>query len=143
MFKRVILDDISLYGNNFRFFPLAAFYEGYRVSEVKVDNKPRIHGKSKYGISKLFIGLIDMVSAYFLYKFAEQPLHFFGTIGAFFLGIGLSGLFVLTIQRIFYGMLLYRRPLLQYVILLILVGIQIIMTGIIGELLVYLHNKKK
>ncbi len=142
MFRRTLLSDIAIYGNNFRFFPLAAFYEGYKVAEVQVHNRPRIHGKSKYGIKKLFIGIIDMGAAYFLYKFAEQPLHFFGSIGSIFTGFGLLALSILTYQRIFEGILLYRRPSLQYATFLIILGIQIIMTGIIGELMVYLHKKK-
>ncbi|HRN69680.1 MAG TPA: glycosyltransferase, partial [Candidatus Woesebacteria bacterium] len=142
MFRKEVLQDLPIYGNNFRFFPLAAFYEGYKVSEVKVNNKPRIHGKSKFGISKLFIGLIDMLSAYFLYKFAERPLHFFGSIGALFLVIGLAVLTIVTYQRIFEGILLYRRPALQYASLCIILGFQVIMTGILGELFVYLHKKK-
>lgn len=143
MFRKEVLEDLPIYGNNFRFFPLAAFYEGYKVSEVKVNNKPRIHGKSKFGMSKLFIGLIDMLSAYFLYKFAERPLHFFGSIGALFLVIGLVVLSIITYQRVFEGILLYRRPALQYASLFIILGFQVIMTGILGELLVYLHKKKK
>lgn len=142
MFRRTLLSDIAIYGNNFRFFPLAAFYEGYKVSEVKVHNRPRLHGASKYGAKKLFIGLIDMASAYFLYKFAEQPLHFFGSIGSVFTGFGLLALTIITYQRIFEGVLLYRRPALQYATFLIILGIQIIMTGILGELTVYLHKKK-
>jgi len=142
MFRKKILNDVVLYGNNFRFLPLAAFYEGYCVGEVNVHNKPRIFGKSKYGISKLFVGLIDMLSAYFLYKFAEKPLHFFGGIGAILFGIGGLALAWVTYERIVMGVLLYRRPALLYAIFLVILGIQIIMTGIIGELIVYLHNKK-
>ena len=141
MFRKKILSDVVLYGNNFRFLPLAAFYEGYRVGEVNVHNKPRIYGKSKYGISKLFVGLIDMLSAYFLYKFAEKPLHFFGGIGAILFGIGGLALAWVTYERIVMGVLLYRRPALLYAIFLVILGIQIIMTGIIGELIVYLHKK--
>lgn len=143
IFRKKILEDIVLYGNNFRFLPLAAFYEGYRVGEVSVRNKPRIYGKSKYGIQKLFTGGIDMISAYFLYTFAEKPLHFFGSIGVTFCGIGGLVLAWVTYERLFMGVLLYKRPALQYAIFLIILGIQIIMTGIIGELIVYLHNKKK
>jgi len=141
IFRKEILSDVVLYGNNFRFLPLAAFYEGYRVGEVNVHNKPRIFGKSKYGISKLFVGLIDMLSAYFLYKFAEKPLHFFGGIGAILFGIGGLALAWVTYERIVMGVLLYRRPALLYAIFLVILGIQIIMTGIIGELIVYLHKK--
>ncbi|MDA1317359.1 MAG: glycosyltransferase [bacterium] len=143
MFKREILDDIVLYGNNFRFLPLAAFYAGYRVGEVKVNNRSRVHGSSKFGISKLFIGIIDMFSAYFLYRFAERPLHFFGSIGTISLAIGGLALAWVTYERLFFGVLLYRRPALQYAIFLVILGIQIIMTGVIGELIVYLHHKKK
>lgn len=142
MFRKTILDNVVLYGNNFRFLPLASFYEGYRVSEVSVNNKPRIHGKSKYGMGKLFIGGIDMISAYFLYTFAEKPLHFFGGVGAVLFGIGGLALAWVTYERLFMGVLLYRRPALQYAIFLIILGIQIVMTGIIGELIVYLHKKK-
>jgi len=142
LFRKKVLDDVVLYGNNFRFLPLAAFYEGYRVGEVKVHNQPRIHGKTKYGISKLFVGLIDMLSAYFLYKFAEKPLHFFGGVGAVLFGIGGLALSWVTYERVFMGVLLYRRPALLYAIFLVILGIQIIMTGIIGELIVYLDKKK-
>jgi len=143
IFKKKLTRDITLYGNNFRFFPLAAFYEGFKVAEIPVNNRPRIHGKTKYGISKLFIGFIDMVSAYFLYKFAERPLHFFGSIGSIFFGIGSLIIIIVTYQRIFEGILLYRRPALQYGIFLLILGVQIIATGILGELMVYLHNKRK
>lgn len=143
MFKSKILENVVLYGNNFRFLPLAAFYEGYRVCEVLVNNRPRIYGKSKYGISKLFLGGIDMLSAYFLYSFAEKPLHFFGTIGAILCTIGGSVFFWVTYERIFMGILLYKRPALQYAIFLFILGVQIIMTGIIGELIVYLYHKTK
>jgi len=84
-----------------------------------------------------------MLSAYFLYKFAEKPLHFFGGVGAILFGIGGLALAWVTYERIFMGVLLYRRPALLYAIFLVILGIQIIMTGIIGELIVYLHNKKK
>ncbi|MCA9371980.1 glycosyltransferase family 2 protein [Candidatus Woesebacteria bacterium] len=140
-FKRYVLDDVVLYGNNFRFFPLAVFYAGYRVGEMKVHNKPRLHGKSKFGMSKLFIGLIDMLTAFFLYKFAESPLHFFGPIGLFIFLPGAAITAWLGFMRIFYGELLYRRPLLHLGILMIVVGLQIVMTGIIGELIVYVNEK--
>jgi len=143
MFRKSVLDDVVLYGNNFRFLPLAAFYEGYNVGEVVVHNKPRLHGVSKYGMRKLFVGVMDMFIAYFLYKFSERPLHFFGGIGAVLCIIGGMALSWVTYERIFEGILLYRRPLLQYAIFLIILGIQVIMTGIIGELIVYLHHKKR
>jgi len=141
-FKRKVLDGFTFYGNNFRFFPLFVFYNGYKVTEINVKNNPRKFGQSKFGKGKLFIGILDTLTAYFLYKFSERPLHFFGTIGAVIFSIGFLISFYLTIERLFFGVLLVTRPLLWLGILLIIIGIQIGMTGIIGELIVYLSKKK-
>ncbi len=143
MFKRSVLQDFVLYANNFRFLPLATYYHGFRVTEIPVNNKPRIHGVSKFGSKKLIVGIFDTLTAYFLYQFSERPLHFFGSIGGIFFLTGFITAFVLSIQRIFFGMLLYRRPSLLLAVLLMIVGIQIFMTGIIGELIVYVNKKKK
>ena len=82
-----------------------------------------------------------MVTAYFLFRFAERPLHFFGVIGGVFFIIGFLVSLYLSFERIFFNVLLYRRPALLFGILMIIVGIQIGMTGIIGELIVYLNKK--
>jgi len=143
MFKKETLDDFPLYGNNFRFFPLSVYYRGFQVDEVSVNNRKRTNGVSKFGSSKVFMGILDMISAYFVYIFAERPLHFFGMIG----GILFSGGFVISLylafERIIFNVLLYRRPLLQLGIVLIIVGIQIVMTGLIGELIVYFDKRRK
>lgn len=142
-FRREVLKDFVFYGNNFRFFPLAVYYNGFSVTEIPVRNHPRRFGESKFGQGKIFIGLLDTLTAFFLYKFWQRPLHFFGMIGG---GLFLAGFLLtlyLAIERIFFNVLLYRRPILFLGILLIIVGIQIVMTGIIGELIVYLNKKNK
>jgi len=143
MFKKETLDDFPLYGNNFRFFPLSAYYRGYVVKEISVNNRKRINGVSKFGPMKLFTGVLDMLTAYFVYLFAERPLHFFGMIGGCLFSLGFLISLYLAIERIFYNVLLYRRPILQLGIVLIIVGIQIIMTGLIGELIVYFNKLRK
>ena len=140
--KKEVLNDIVFYGNNFRFLPLAAFAQGYKVTEVPVDNRARKFGIPKFGNGKAFIGLIDTITAYFLYKFAEKPLHFFGTVGAIFFSVGFFISAYMVFERIFFNVFLYRRPALQFAILFMIVGIQIAMTGMIGELIVYLNKKK-
>lgn len=139
--KRNVLNEIVLYSNNFRFLPVAVYLKGFRVTEIMVKHHKRIHGVSKFGASKIFIGVFDMLTAYFIYRFAERPLHFFGPIGAivFFSGFLLS--LYLAMERIVYGVLLFKRPVLLLGILLLIIGIQIIMTGIIGELIVYVNKK--
>lgn len=140
VFRKELLTEMPLYGNNFRFLPLSAYYKGYRVAEVPVHNRKRIHGTSKFGTLKLFVGMLDMTTAYFIFKFAERPLHFFGTIGGVLFGMGSIISIYLAVERIFFGILLYRRPLLWMGILFIIVGIQILMTGLIAELMVYLRK---
>ena len=141
-FRREVLSDFIFYGNNFRFFPLAVFYNGYKVAEIQVKNNPRQFGKSKFGSGKLLTGIFDTLTAFFLYKFAERPLHFFGIIGGILFLIGFLISLLLAIERIFFGVLLYQRPILWLGLSLIIVGIQILMTGIIGELIVFLDKKK-
>ncbi len=142
MFKKEVIEDFIFYGNNFRFFPLYVYYQGFKVNEVVINNQPRRYGKTKFGKGKLIIGIFDTLTAYFLYKFSEKPLHFFGVVGGIFFIIGFLISLYLTIERLFFNVLLYRRPILFLGVLLIIVGVQIIMTGIIGELIVYLNKKK-
>lgn len=139
--RREVLEEFPLYANNFRFLPVASFYKGFRVGEIRVNNRERMHGSSKYGMRKLFYGLIDTITAYFIYQFSEKPLHFFGLIGMvlFLFGGVVTG--ILLFERIFYGVLLYRRPGLQFAFFFMTAGLQVIMTGFIGELIVYLHKR--
>ncbi len=141
VFKKEVLDNFDFYGNNFRFFPLAVYLQGYKVTEVQVVNNPRLKGVTKFGKSKLLYGIFDTITAYFLYSFSERPLHFFGMIGSVAFFIGLVMALYLSYLRIFYHVQLYRRPILLFAILLIIVGLQILMTGIIAELIVFLHKK--
>lgn len=141
--KREVLEEIIFYGNNFRFLPIAVYMSGFKVTEVKIHNRPRVAGVSKFGVMKVFTGLIDTFTAYFLFRYSERPLMFFGTIGGIFFGMGFVVALYLSAGRILYYQLLYNRPLLQFAVLLMIVGIQIIMTGFIGELIVYLSKKQK
>jgi glycosyltransferase involved in cell wall biosynthesis len=141
--KRPVLETITLYGNNFRFLPLGAFYEGFKVTEIEVKHKNRVHGVSKFGTGKVFIGLIDTVTAYFLYRFSERPLHFFGSIGAVVAGFGSAILLWLGVERILLGHEIYRRPVLFLGMLLVIVGVQVGATGLLGELIVYMHKRNR
>lgn len=139
---RAVLDTIPMYGNNFRFLPLAAFYEGFKVTEISITHKKRIYGQSKFGAGKVFIGFIDTITAYFIYRFSERPLHFFGILGAVASSIGTIILIWLGIDRIIFNHNIYRRPILFLGMLLVIIGVQIAATGLLGELMVYLKRKK-
>jgi len=141
--RREVLEQIPLYGDNYRFLPIIAQQEGFRTTQVKVKHHKRLYGRSKYGFWRLFFGLIDTLTTYFIYHFSEKPLHFFGPIGAIIFGSGFIISLILTLARIFYHTLLYRRVILQLGILLMIVGVQIMMTGIVAELIVFLDKKQK
>lgn len=141
--RRPVLEEITLYGNNFRFLPLGAFYEGFHVTEIPVSHTKRIHGVSKFGMGKIFIGFLDTFTAYFLYRFAERPLHFFGIGGGALTLVGAVILAWLGFERIILQHEIYRRPILFLGMLAMIVGVQIIATGFIGELLVYYQKKRR
>ncbi|MBI3366562.1 glycosyltransferase, partial [Candidatus Roizmanbacteria bacterium] len=139
--NRKILEEIPLYGDNYRFLPIMAEQAGFKTAELVIKHHPRRFGKSKYGFFRLLSGLFDTITTYFIYQFSDKPLHFFGPIGGLLFVVGSIITIYLSIRRIFFHMQLYRRPLLLFGILLITVGIQFVMTGIIAELLVYLQKK--
>lgn len=143
MFKRECLKDVVLYGDNFRFLPLVVEKLQFKTTEVIVTHKNRKFGKSKYGFLNRLTVFADILTAYFIFRFAQKPLHFFGAVGLIPFVLGILITLWLTIERLFMGILLKDRPLLYGGILLILVGLQIILTGVVGELTVFLHRKDR
>jgi glycosyltransferase involved in cell wall biosynthesis len=141
MFKRECLQDVVLYGDNFRFLPLVVEKFGFRTTEVIVTHKNRRFGKSKYGFFNRLTVFADILTAYFIFRFSQKPLHFFAAIGMFPFVAGSLLLITLTAERLFYGVELHDRPIVWAAILLIIVGLQIIMTGVIAELMVFLFKK--
>jgi glycosyltransferase involved in cell wall biosynthesis len=141
MFKRECLQDVVLYGDNFRFLPLVVEKFGFRTTEVVVTHKNRRFGKSKYGFFNRLTVFADILTAYFIFRFSQKPLHFFAAIGMFPFVVGSLLLIILTAERLFYGVELHDRPIVWAAILLIIVGLQIIMTGVIAELMVFLFKK--
>ncbi len=138
--KREVLEEIPLYGDNYRFLPVLAHQKGFKTTEVEVSHSPRMKGKSKYGFTRIFYGLFDTLTTYFVFRFSEKPLHFFGPIGGIAFVVGSIITVELTIERLFFGVELYKRPLLLAGIFLIIIGLQVILTGVLGELIVFLHK---
>jgi len=141
--RKAVFDEIILYGDNYRFLPIIAEQEGFKTTEIEIRHQKRRFGKSKYGFWRLFFGFIDTITTYFVYRFSEKPLHFFAPVGSVLFIIGFIISLVLAISRIFYHTLLYRRPVLQLGVFMMIVGIQIVMTGIVAELIVYFDKKNR
>lgn len=132
-YRRPVVTHISLYGDFHRFIPVMAKWRGFRVCETVVEHRPRIHGVSKYGVSRLVSGFLDLVSLVFLQKFAVKPLHFFGTVGLLFAMAGAAILSWFGIQWFITGML-HIRPLMLIAGVSLLMGIQLVSLGLLGEM---------
>jgi len=142
IYKKEVVKNLRLYGSMHRFIPVIASFDGYKFGEIKVKHNPRKYGKTKYGPSRFLIGLLDFFTILFLMKFMRKPLHLFGTFGIFSTLIGSVSLIYIIILKILYGTIKSKYPLLNFGILLIIVGFQFISIGLLGELLVNREFKK-
>ncbi len=132
--------SLRLYGGMHRFIPMMLQQQGYRISEVVVDHKPRLYGKSKYGFIKIFKDWPDMFTVLFVSKFIKRPMHFFGFTGTLVLFIGLIMLSYLTILHYAYHQTVGDRPILIIGVLFVIVGLQTIFTGLIADMMVYMDQ---
>lgn len=139
--RREVLEDLPLYGDFFRFLPLFALRHGYRVEEITaqqhaLDVPARIYRPSIY-----LRRLIDVLGLFFLLRFTQKPLRFFGLVGASFWLVGSVVLAVVFVQRLS-GRGLANRPVLLLGVLLAVLGFQAIALGLIGEIIVYLRSPR-
>ena len=133
-FRREITDGLRLYGEMHRFIPALASGMGSRITEIKVNHRPRRFGTSKYGISRTIRVILDLITVKFLLSYATRPLQVFGLLGVFSGGIGTLLVVLLIIQRQFFDIPLANRPLFLLAILLIFMGLQFISLGLLGEM---------
>jgi glycosyltransferase involved in cell wall biosynthesis len=141
-YRRELVDELALYGELHRYIPAIANWKGFRVGEVKVGHHPRMHGVSKFGSERYLRGLFDLLTVIMLTKYPEKPLHFFGLLGTI---LSLSGLAInlyMAVLRIS-GKWISNRPLLLLGILLLILGVQFIFFGLMGELIVFSSQKEK
>lgn len=130
-----IVKEIQIYGQLHRFIPVLAHWNGYKVGETPVRHHARKYGITKFGPWRFAAGLFDLVTVIFLNKFKRRPLHLFGSFGLISLLTGMVINLVLAIQRIFANQYLSNRPLLFLGVLLVIIGIQFISIGLLGEMI--------
>lgn len=141
-YKREVVKEIEICGDRYRFLPLLAKKAGFMIAEVTVRHHPRKFGKSKYGWKRILSGSVDLFTILFITNFQDKPAHFFGLIGLTIFVAGVSANMYVTFLKISTGTTQGHIPLLLFGILMIIVGIQIISLGLLGELLVPMSNKK-
>lgn len=138
--KKKVVSEIYLYGGLHRFIPVLAFQRGFRISEMRINHRPRKYGKSKFGQERLIRGYLDFLTVMYMNTYGQRPLLFFGLLGTASIIIGLIFATYLSILH-FQGESIGRRPLLTFSILLILAGLQIFATGFIAEMVVRRNTK--
>lgn len=141
-YKKEAAKSLNLYGGMHRFIPLIVYKQGFSVTEVPVVHEKRKYGKSKYGFSKVVKDLPDMFTVFFLTRYSNRPLHFFGLMGGILLMIGIAILGYLSILRL-EGETIGRRPLLFFGMLLVLSGLQVFFTGFLADLMINLSQNKR
>ncbi len=136
-YRAEVLKEVRLYGEMHRFIPawIATKIPPSKIAEMEVKHHPRMAGTSKYGISRTFRVFVDLISVYFFMRFFSRPGHFFGLIGLMLSAIGSLILVHLVSLKLLYGLDIGDRPILVAGTLLVVVGIQLISLGVIGEIL--------
>jgi glycosyltransferase involved in cell wall biosynthesis len=140
-YRREILADVQLYGELHRFLPALAHGEGARVTEIPVTHHARRFGTSKYGISRTFRVLLDLLVVKFLLSYSTRPIHVFGLAGLISFLIGGCLLAYLAVVRIFLGQDIGDRPLVLLAILLTMLGVQLITSGLLAELVTRTYHE--
>lgn len=143
VYKREVFDDLHLYGELHRFIPALLNWRGFRISEVKVNHRPRVHGVTKYSWTKIFKGFSDMLYMWFWHKYDTRPVHLFGSLGMISMGAGMVILLYMAYLRLFQGYQLSNKiwPLVGF--FFIMIGIQMFVTGVIAASLVRIDQSKK
>lgn len=144
VYRAEIAQNMGLYGELHRFIPVLAKQQGAKMTEMDVKHHPRIHGESKYGLSRTFKVMSDLILMLFFQKYFQRPIHLFGGLGLISFLIGSLISFYLLVLKIL-GEDIWGRPIMILGFIMILGGIQLITTGIIAEIIVrtYFESQNK
>jgi dolichol-phosphate mannosyltransferase len=144
VFTGEIAKNLELYGDMHRFIPVLAALQGATMTEMEVKHHPRVHGKSKYGIGRTIKVLSDLLLILFMQKYFQRPMHFFGPVGLLFFVAGIFINIYLGIEKLA-GAEIGNRPLLILGVIFLLGGLQLILFGILAEILMrtYYESQSK
>jgi glycosyltransferase involved in cell wall biosynthesis len=155
LFRAEVIQELNLYGELHRFIPELVNFAGFRMAEVPVNHRPRLAGRSKYGLSRTLRVLLDLVTIVFLRRYTDRPMQLFGAMGILsggagtLIGLYLSGLKIMAGLRHgwpgFHATQIGDRPLLLLAVLLVIIGVQFLVLGVLAELIVrtYYETQQK
>ena len=136
-YRSEVIRSVRVYGELHRYIPLLAKWEGYtRIEEQVVNHRPRLHGMTKFGFERYLRGFLDLITVVFLTRFARRPMVFFGGLGTLGFVAGFVALAYLSVVKVFFGEPIGGRPLLILGVMLILLGAQSFLAGLLGEMIV-------
>ncbi|MBD2204454.1 glycosyltransferase family 2 protein [Calothrix sp. FACHB-1219] len=142
-YRAEVLADMNLYGELHRFLPALAYIEGARITEIPVRHHPRRFGQSKYGLSRTFRVMMDLLTISFMKKFLTKPMHVFGLLGLISMVLGTIIGIYLTFLKLAWGQMIGNRPLLILGVLLLVTGVQLFCFGLLAELLMRTYHESQ
>lgn len=140
--RRQVLDEVMVYGERHRYIPVLASYRGFRLGEVRIEHAPRAYGSSRYGLERVLGGVFSLLTVILMTRYTNKPLHFFGLLGTVLFAFGFLIDAYLIILRIFYGQWLSNRPVLIIGTLLIIVGVQLVLFGLLAEMIAFSYRRE-
>jgi glycosyltransferase involved in cell wall biosynthesis len=141
-YRREVLDELMVYGERHRYIPVLASYRGFRLGEVEIDHAPRRHGSSRYGMERMLGGFFSLLTVILMTRYTNKPLHFFGLMGLLLAGVGSAVDLYLIAARVLFNEWLSNRPLLIIGILLLIVGVQLILFGLLAEMIAFSYRRE-
>ena len=142
-YRREVLEGFQLYGEMHRFIPAYAGSVGARITEIPVRHHPRRHGQTKYGLSRTFKVLLDLLTVKFLMSYASNPIYLFGGAGMLFALSGAAMLAFLTARRFVENVSITRSPMFPVSIMLVILGFQSVLMGLMAELLARTYHESQ
>lgn len=134
-YRKEVVENLDLYGELHRYIPVLAHAKGFRIGEISVQHHPRRHGKSKYSFERFLRGAFDLLTVFFLIGYRRRPLHLFGLIGLLFSFAGVLINSYLSVLWLLGDRPIGNRPLLTLGTLLIILGIQVLVFGLLAEMI--------
>ena len=144
IYRKAVIKTLEIYGGRHRYIPALAGQKKFKVAEIVVNHRPRLHGETKYGSSRFFHGLFDLISILFLSRYTQSPLYFFGKIGLFTFLIGLGvDCYVIYLKYFLGEPFAKHMALLMLGVLIIVIGIQFFSIGLVGEMIANSNQDKE
>lgn len=140
-YRREVIKDVKLYGEMHRFVPIYATWLGARVAEIPVSHHARSFGQSKYGLSRTFKVVLDLLTVKFLESYATKPIHVFGMIGLFCFCMSVIGFACMIILKLWYHTTFIQTPLPVLVAMFFMLGVQFICMGLLAEIMVRTYHE--